>query len=208
MEWNPLKWPYYCIAGIISILFFFIFSYIAYLHFPINYSIFTNYVSELGNSLRNPSGAIYFNIGVILTGIALFPFFIGLYLWYSEVTWRTTLIIISQLFGFGAAFSVIMVGFFPEHLITAHLFWSYLFFIMLLIFTLLISISLFTHPDFNRIISIFGFVIVALYVLFFYLVINNLFIGLNYILEWLMVIFIFTLFGLITLNMFKLKYPS
>jgi hypothetical protein len=180
----------------------------SFLHFPINYSIFTNYVSELGNSLRNPNGAIYFNMGVIFTGIALFPFFIGLHLWYSEVTWRTTLIIISQLLGFGAAFSVIMVGFFPEHLITAHLFWSYLFFILLLIFTLFISISLFTHPDFNRIISIFGFIIVGLYVLFFYLVINNLFIGLNYILEWLMVILVFTLFGLITFNMFKLKSQS
>lgn len=208
MEWNILKWPFYCIAGFATIGCFFIFSFISYLHFPITYTIFTNYVSELGNPLRNPNGAIYFNIGAIITGITLFPFFIGLHLWYSEVTWRTTLIIISQLLGFSAAFSVIMVGLFPEHLITAHLFWSYLFFILLLIFTLLISISLFTHPDSNKIISFFGFVIVGIYILFFYLVINNLFIGLNYLLEWLMVIAIFTLFGLITFNMFKLKYQS
>ncbi|MFX1450744.1 MAG: DUF998 domain-containing protein [Promethearchaeota archaeon] len=208
MEWNPLKWPFYCIAGIAAIIFFFFFSFISYLHFPITYTIFTNYVSELGNPLRNPAGATYFNIGVILTGIALIPFFIGLHLWYSEVKWRTILIIISQFLGFSASFSVIMVGIFPEHLITAHLFWSYLFFILLLIFTLLISISLFTHPDFNRIISLFGFVIVGLYTLFFYLVINNLFIGLNYILEWLMVIFVFTLFGLIIFNMFKLRMQS
>ncbi|MHA1385493.1 MAG: hypothetical protein ACTSR3_17200 [Candidatus Helarchaeota archaeon] len=206
MDRNPFKWPIYCLSGVFSIIILFIFIFIAYIYFPIPYSMFTNWVSELGNPLRNPHGAIFFNIGAILAGITLFPFFFGIHLWYSEVTWRNVILICSQISGFIAAFCIIMVGFFPENVLIEHLFWSYSFFIMILIFILGTTISLLTHPDFIKKISYLGFFIGALYSIFFFLIINDIFIGLNYLFEWLMFIFTFGYIGLLIFNMLKIKY--
>ncbi|MHA1377382.1 MAG: DUF998 domain-containing protein [Candidatus Helarchaeota archaeon] len=206
LEKNPLRWPFFCLTGMISVIILFIFIFISYLYFPTYYSIFNNYVSELGNCLRNPNGAIYFNIGAILSGVFLFPFFIGIHLWYSENTWRNFFLIGSQTSGFIAAFSMIMVGFYPENQLTEHLFWSYLFFTMILVFILGTSISLYTDPKFIKKNSYTGFIIVILFSTFFYLVANSIFIGLNYLIEWLLFIFIFVYLSLIIYNMLRIKY--
>ncbi len=132
MKINLLKWPFYCFAGLASITILTISLLISYLYFPNFYSFFTNYVSELGNPMRNPQGAIYFNVGAMLTGISLFPFFVGIHLWYSEVIWKNIFLIASQLAGAFAAFSLILVGFFPENHLIEHLFWSYSFFFSIL----------------------------------------------------------------------------
>lgn len=76
------------------------------------------------------------------------------------------------------------------------------------LFILLTAISLLTHPNFIKIISYFGFVIVGFYIVFFDLAFNNIFIGLNFLLEWIIMLGSYVFFGLITYNMFRLKLGS
>ena len=205
MDKNPLKWPIYCISGIAATIILFVSIFISYLHYPIPFSIFTNYVSHLGNIFRNPSGASYFNIGLIITGITLFPFFIGFYLFYTETTWRNVLIIGSQIMGFSASVSLVFVGIFPEHKLSEHLFWSYLFFILILIFVVLSAIALFKHENYINELSYLGIGITVIYVIFFYWVVNNIYSGLNYLVEWLMFFSTFVYIGMIIFNMLRIK---
>ena len=65
------------IAGITAILLYMVFSLIAFLYFPTAYSPFANWLSDLGNPTKNPSGAIFYKLSGILTSIALVPFFWG-----------------------------------------------------------------------------------------------------------------------------------
>ncbi|MEM2118021.1 MAG: hypothetical protein QW386_03255 [Candidatus Bathyarchaeia archaeon] len=71
---NPSKWPMSCIAGIAVIVLYCIFTFSSWALFPTPYNPVDNWLSDLGNSNYNPSGAILYNIGCVLTGIALFPF--------------------------------------------------------------------------------------------------------------------------------------
>lgn len=149
----------------------------------------------------NPKGAIFFNVGSILTGIAFFPYIVGLYKWYNEDTWRLILLIFSQLIGFFIALTLILIGIFPEDQVRAHIFWSNLFFIFNFTFILLTSISLLNHPDFIRPISYIGFAVTGLYIVPFFILNNSL-------LEWIIVLASFGYFALITYNMFKITFHS
>ena len=140
-ERNPLKWPLSCIAGILTILIFFTFLVIAWILFPNPATPLDHFLSDFGRtkvprngnpvwdpktielysgpSQSNP-GAIWFNLGCILTGCILFFFYAG-FLRYkkegeNEVKKRNIKILTYALvcFGFIQAFSMVMTGIFYE----------------------------------------------------------------------------------------------
>ncbi|MHA1385751.1 MAG: DUF998 domain-containing protein [Candidatus Helarchaeota archaeon] len=142
MEWNPLKWPLSVLSGVLMIVFFFIFTLTAVALFPpfnINlgpfdfwamgpYNIVTNYLSDLGNYIFNPRGADFFNYGMIIVGIMIFLFFIGI-MKFIEQNEHQTLVKIIRFLGFAAAIALIMIGTFSENAPTPlHELWSLLFF--------------------------------------------------------------------------------
>ena len=114
MSKNFFKWPISIIAGIFVIVFYCTFTFISLALFPPPYSPIDNWLSDLGNSSYSPNGAIFYNIGCILTGSALCPFYIGLYKWYMDKTWHKLLIIITQIVGVASGFALIMIGVFSE----------------------------------------------------------------------------------------------
>ncbi len=171
MEWNPLKWPMSCLAGILMIVFFFIFIPTAVLLFPsfnINlgpvhywimgpYSIIDNYLSDLGNYIFNPKGADFFNYGLIIIGIAMIPFFLGISQFWEENP-HTEILKITRLLGFAAAFALIMIGVFSENAPEPlHELWSMIFFLLILILMGLASYALIDDDNFMKITSYYGF---------------------------------------------------
>jgi len=122
LELNPLKWPISFISGIAVIVIYCTFTFTSLALYPTSYSPVTNWLSDLGNSSFNPAGAVFYNTGCILTGIALFPFFAGLYKWYTHEKWRKISLIVTQIVGFLAAFSLIMIGVFSEDYVEQHVF--------------------------------------------------------------------------------------
>jgi len=157
----------------------------------------TNWLSDLGNSSFNPKGSILYNAGCVLTGATLFPFFIGLYKWYTDENWRRYFLIATQVIGSLAAFSLIMIGVFSEDYGRVHVFWSSVFFVLNLIVLVSIGASLFTHPSYIRPIAYYGFIVAAInlaFVLFFD----------KPILEWFTVFTALGYVGLLAYNMLRL----
>ena len=184
------------IAGVLVILFYCAFTLTSIAFFPRPVSPLNDWLSDLGNSTYNPRGAIFYNAGCILTGLALFPFFAGFYYWYTDERWRKSLIVVTQAVGFIAAFSLMMIGVFSEDAGAIHHLWSLVFFIFNLFVLILANVSLITHRKFIKPIGYYGLVVA---------VINLLFVGLAYtsLLEWFTVFTALGYVAFLSYNTFK-----
>ncbi len=200
MEKNPLKWPISCISGVLVIVLYCAFTFLSLALYPGPFNITVNYLSDLGSSVFNPSGAVFYNVGIILTGLALFPFFIGLNKWYTKEQWRKILLLATQLIGVVEAFSLIMIGVFPETSVDAHILWSDIQFILNLLVLLVADLALITHPKFIRPIGYYGFVVAAIQILTLALIFMG---NSSSLVEWFTVFTTLAFVGLIVINMFK-----
>jgi hypothetical membrane protein len=183
-------------AGIAVIVLYCLFTFTSLALYPTPYSPVTNWLSDLGNSSYNPNGAVVYNVGCILTGIALFPFFFGLYRWHTDETWRKISLIITQTLGTLAAFSLIMIGVFSEDYGEMHHTWSMVFFLLNLMVLILVGASLFTHPKYFKLIAYYGFIVAVINLLFAFVYSTPL-------LEWFTVFTALGYVGLLSYNMFK-----
>lgn len=145
------------ISGFLVILLYCAFTFVSWFFYPEPYGPITHYLSRLGNYERNPSGAIFYNMGCILTGIGLFPFFISLIVWHTEFKLQKFLLSLGQLFGIASGCALILIGIFSEDQGRPHLDASSLFFILNFIVLILISIGLILHSDFPKLIVIYAF---------------------------------------------------
>jgi hypothetical membrane protein len=150
-----------------------------------SYSILNNWISDLGNSSKNPNGHIYFDIGCILTGIAILISIIGLIKWRNTNLKQNNLIQLSRYCGFLMAFALIMVGIFSEDYGRIHYFWASVYFIMTFIFLITANIALKNNPSYLIWIYYYTFVSILINFLFIFSVIIGFHIPL---LEWLSVI--------------------
>jgi hypothetical membrane protein len=157
-----MKWPISSLSGVVVIVLYCIFTFSSWGLYPTSYSPTTNWLSDLGNSTKNPSGAILYNLACILTGLALFPFFFGIYKWYNQRRWRKTALMITQTIGCAAAFSLIMIGVFSEDAGDLHVLWSNIFFMLNFAVLILMSVSLVTHPRCIKAISGYALVVAAI----------------------------------------------
>ena len=203
MELNPLKLSISSITGILAIIIFCIFTFTAVALFPTHYSPINNWLSDLGNSNFNPTGSLFFNLGCIITGLILIPFFTGLYKWYTAEKWRKNLLIIAQIIGIFSAFSIIMIGIFSEDYKSLHGFWSAVFFVSLLLTLITINISLLGHEKFKKWVGYYGFFAVSidLTLILLYLFPNTISAPLF---EWLTAFISLSWVGLLVYNMSKL----
>lgn len=190
------KWPISVTSGIFVIIFYCLFTIISIILFPSPFSPIDNWLSDLGNSSYSPNGAIFYNIGCILTGLTLFPFYIGLYKWYIDNIGHKILMITTQIIGCCSGFALIMIGVFSEDFPIEHVFWSNVFFTLNLLVLILSSISLSFHPKSIKIIMIYGFIVAVINLTFVF------FIG-TPIIEWFTVFSALGYAGLIVFNMYK-----
>jgi hypothetical membrane protein len=193
---NSVKVPISSGAGVVVIVLYCVFTFSSLVLYPTAYSPATNWLSDLGNSTYNPNGAIIYNWGCILTGIALFPFFIGLYKWYeNEKRYRTPLLV-AQAVGCVAAFSLIMIGVFSEDSGWPHRLWSQIFFMLNLTILIQVGSFLFTHPRHIRAIAYYGYAAAAINVML--ILVPNM-----PLLEWFTVFTALGNVGLLSYNMSK-----
>jgi hypothetical protein len=86
---------------------------LAFFNYPLAFSPLTNWLSDLGNPIVNPSGAFLYNLGCVLTGLCLVFFTLGLDIWKNGDHKRRTLLRIAQATGILAALSLIVSALFP-----------------------------------------------------------------------------------------------
>ncbi len=188
------------ISGVLVIVFYCAFTLTSIVLFPRPVNPMNTWLSDLGNSSYSPRGAIFYNIGCVLTGLALFPFFAGLYSWYTDEKWRKLAIMATQAVGFFAAFSLMMIGVFSEDAGAIHHLWSVVFFVFNFLVLILANASLMTHRNFIRPIGYYGLIVAA---------INLLFVGLSYtsLLEWFTVFTALGYVALLSYNTYKTSKP-
>jgi hypothetical membrane protein len=68
-------------ASIAAIIIYVTLALIAFLKYPLPYSPLTNWLSDLGNPISNPSGAIFYRLGCTLSGLVLALFYLKLGIW-------------------------------------------------------------------------------------------------------------------------------
>ena len=202
------KLPVSSIAGIAVSVLYCAFTFTSWVLYPTSFTPFSNWLSDLGNSIGNPSGAIFYNLGCILTGAAYIIFLAGFYKWYTSEKTRKIGIMTVQAIGFLAAFSLTMIGVFSENAGDIHTLWSLAFFLLNMITIFLFSLALYKHPKYIKAISYYGFAVVAFNLLFVSAIIAtiNLHFSLVYntpIFEWFTVFTALGWIGLLAYNIFK-----
>ncbi len=162
MKLNPRKWPLTTLSGVLVISLYCIFTLISWAFYPEPFSPWANYLSRLGNFDHSPFGAYFYNLGCVLTGAALIPFFLGLNKWYSEGRLSKILLIAGQIVGLLSAIALIMIGIFSEDQGSPHMTASSTFFVLNFIVLILINLALLWHPKFLKVIAVYGFSVNAL----------------------------------------------
>ncbi|MFX1392708.1 MAG: hypothetical protein ACFFAH_03955 [Promethearchaeota archaeon] len=192
--------PINIIPGILVIAFYYTFTFISLAFYPTPFNPLNNWLSDLGNSNYNPNGAFFYNLGCILTGIALFPFYLSMYKLYGEEIWHKILSIIIQIIGCCSGFALIMIGMYPIELGVPHMIWSGAFFWFNLIVLILANITLIFHKDFMKPIAVYGF---GVAIFNFLLVIITIFFIITPLLEWFTVFAALGYVGLIIFNRYR-----
>ena len=159
MKLGLSRWPLTTLTGILAILIYIGFTLTSWAFYPEPFGPSTHYLSRLGNFDYSPIGAYFYNLGCILTGIVLFPFFIGLYEWYTENKLGKGLLIIGQAFGICSAIALILIGVFSENQGAPHMLASSIFFELNFVVLILISLALLFHPKFLKVIAVYGLIL-------------------------------------------------
>ena len=162
MKVNIQKWLITTLSGLMVILIYCIFTAVSWILYPAPYGPVTHYLSRLGNFDYSPIGAYFYNLGCILTGLALVPFFLSLRVWYSEPKFQRFLLFTGQLFGVLSSFALILIGVFSEDQGTPHMTASSTFFVLNFIVLILISLALLWHTKFFKPIALYGIAICLL----------------------------------------------
>ena len=157
------------ITGLMAVIVFTVFTFTSLVLYPTPYNPLYAWLSNLGNIYLNPSGAIFFNLGCILSGIIMIPFFAGLYEWKPIKKLSKILLILGMLLGIYASVSLIMVGVFPETHLQQHLLAAAGVFGSLFIIIILLSVALFNHPKFIRLIAYYGIIPIIIDIIFLFI---------------------------------------
>jgi hypothetical membrane protein len=157
MKQGLLKLPLATASGFLTIILYCTFTLVAWIFYPDSFSPWTHYLSRLGDFIYSPFGAYFYNLGCILTGVALIPFFVGLMIWHDEKPAINGALVLGQIVGVCAAFALILIGVFSEDQGTPHMTASSTFFLLNFIVMILINISLMFHSKFIKAIGFCGF---------------------------------------------------
>ena len=194
------KWLISVIPGILVIGFFYTFTFISLAFYPSPFSPVNNWLSELGNSSHNPNGAFLYNLGCVLTGSALFPFYISMYKFYRKEIYHKILVISIQILGFCSAFALIMLGVYSQDFSSSHMIWAGAFFWLNLWVLISANFALIFHKHFMKPIAIYGWSAAGINFLFVILTISMVNTPL---LEWISVSTALGYVALIIFNIYK-----
>lgn len=159
------NWTLLVLAGFFAVILYCGLTYVSILHFPGFFNPFTEYLSRLGNSSLNPTGAIYYNLAVALAGLMLLLTYMGIFSFYKNTQHHRILIIVTA-FGIFNSFSIIMAGVFSEDIYTLHIVFSVLIFTTWIPVLFLVNYVLFKQGGYEKGISYYGFVLGGLNVIF------------------------------------------
>jgi hypothetical membrane protein len=199
---NTKKMPLTSMGSFIIIVISFMSAHASSMLYNGSYSIFNNWISDLGSSNKNPAGHIYFDIGCIFVGMAIIISTIGLEKWKTPSCKQNNILLFSQFCGLLMALALIMVGIFSEDYGAIHYFWASIFFILFFIFMILTNIALKTHLHYLK--FVWYYALITIMINFLFILAST--VGVHMpLLEWLAVLSGLIWMGLIGYNTLKLE---
>lgn len=188
-------------AAVISIPVYVVFTFISHL-FNNKIAPLTNWLSDFGNPLLNPSGALIYNMGCIIVAALLFVFSIGMYQWYKnrkiKKKYRISYIC-AQLSGMIASIFLVLASVFTLGTYTSlHGIFGMLHMIFTDCFMEFTAIAFLMNPNIEKRIGIFAFLVAG-----FNIVTTNAFSSL-FIAEWIYFLLFMIYMVIITLQYDKL----
>ena len=151
------KYPVTTIAGVVSIVVCVSLATAAYVVYPWAFSPMTNWISDLGNMWLNPRGAMLFRADMVVVGVGLSVFFLGLRaLTHGQRLLTKALIVLAQLSGLVASAALVMTGVFSENQESAHALWATVLFVALAATVVLLGWGVLSHPGVPTWISYFA----------------------------------------------------
>ena len=194
--------PIFKYAGIVAAAVYIVFTYISHL-FNTALTPMTDWLSNYGSPVLNPSGALFYNLGCILTATILAVFYLGISQWYrgGRVAKKHTISYIgAQVSGLAASCCLVFASLFPIGTSCLHNTFSMMNMIGMNCFMSFMSIAIFMHPHVNKAIGILGILTAA-----FNIITTNAFTNL-YIAEWLYFMHFIIFIVLITTNYVRLGW--
>jgi len=160
-------WAVISIAGIAAVAVYLIFALGSFLKYPGAYGPLTNWLSDLGNPLDNPSGAIFYRLGCMLSGAALVLFYLKLGIWNPGSKKTRVILYIAQCMGVFSAFCLIITGMFPLGTATEiHSLWSMMLYISLGFFLTFSATALMKNPALKKGFGYYAFLTAAVNFMF------------------------------------------
>ena len=151
-------WPVASVAGVTAVIVYLIFAFVAFLKYPSPYGPLTNWLSDLGNPLASPSGAIFYRLGCALSGFSLILFYVKLNIWSTGGRRTRVFLRIAQSAGVFSAVALIVTAAFPLGTATAvHSLWSMMLYVSLGFFLTFSATALMKNPTFKKGFAYYGF---------------------------------------------------
>ena len=149
-------------AAVAAVVVYLAFAVTAYLLYPEAYGPLRNWLSDLGNPIENPSGAVFYRLGCGLTAVCLLAFYAGLSQWNTGDRKMKILLVVAQTAGVFSALALILTAVFPLGTQTnMHRYWSMVHFVLLGFFLTFSATALLRHPTFARWVAYYGFLTAA-----------------------------------------------
>lgn len=197
-------WLWAAVFGLAAVGLYVTLTAAAILRFPGPVTPFDTYLSQLGNANYSPDGALFYDLAVVLGGMALILFFFALYRLYPDwgpkwLRW------IALWAGVVNGLAVLMSGVFAEHVdMDAHTAWSYLIFFSLIPLLLAYSLAFWKMIEGSKGISLYGFVVCAVDIFFLAIILSGgLDPGLGSLMEWFSVFSFLAWITLVSLDVLR-----
>jgi hypothetical protein len=113
------------VAGPLGILVYLCFTIVSFTFFSGPFNPRDNWLSDLGNGAVNPSGALLYRLGCVLTGVLVISLFAGLYAVARGRTRKVRIFLgVAQGFGALSGAALVLTGIFSLGAHASHSFWS------------------------------------------------------------------------------------
>jgi len=192
------------IGGALVVLLFCTFTLASVVRYPGPFSPVDNWLSDLGTMKKNPSGDVYFNVGCVLTGVAMLLLMAGLGAWQAEDERKKFLLMVGRVCGVISAFGQMLIGVFYEGT-PYHVMLAIAFFLLLFLFLAFTNFSIWKHPAYSRWIGYYAVAVIVINLAFMYtfFAYDN-----APVWEWLAVFSVLLWVGLLAYNTLKLETVS
>jgi len=150
------------VFGLLSIVTYLSLAVIAYAHYPSSFAPNANWLSDLGNRLLNPEGAVYYRTAGVLTGALLAAFFLTLGAAVRRQGGkRAVFMTVAETLGLVAALALVLTGAFSEDMGTPHSVASAVLYVSFGTAVWFVGWALLRGPGRSRAISYFAFCVAA-----------------------------------------------